>query len=75
MKNLYLRAYEAANNLDETNQELAALLRELDKNRMELIRMIENITDDPGIYDFPTLSYTWLESASELVFASRNNRK
>lgn len=69
--NLFLRAYYEAQELEYTLPETAKLIRELDENRMKLIRMIEKVTEDPSIYDFLEITEEWLDEASDLVFHSR----
>ena len=72
-KNLYLRAYFKSQELVDDMPDVAKLIKELSDSRMELIRMIEEVTEDIGIYDYLTVTEKWVDDASNLVLNARNN--
>lgn len=74
MSNLFLKAYYTAKELEDTLPEVANLIRELDSNRMKLIRMIERVTEDSEVYDSPEITEKWVGEAEDLVFDSRNKQ-
>lgn len=74
MSNLFLKAYYTAKELEDNLPEVANLIRELDSNRMKLIRMIERVTEDSEVCDSPEITEKWVGEAEDLVFYSRNKQ-